>query len=149
MEAQLVKTETALEVQRVFSAPVALVYKAWTDPDMMNRWFHPGPEMRSECEVDLRIGGRYEVRMYPSAGGPHIVRGAYREIVPEEKLVFTWRWQAEDAAPEMLVTVTFRRVGDEETEVSLLHEQFVSDEERDSHASGWEGTFAQLAAALA
>jgi uncharacterized protein YndB with AHSA1/START domain len=147
MEAQMVKSETSLEVKRVFHAPVAKVYRAWTEPEMLNAWFHPDARMRSECTVDLRVGGSYEIQMHGGEGGPFIVGGVYREIIPEVKLAFTWRWQGEETA-EMLVTVTFRALDEKSTELTLLHEQFPNDEERDSHAQGWQGTFEQLATAL-
>ncbi len=147
MEAQIVKSETSLEVRRVFQAPVAEVYRAWVEPEMLDAWFHPDPRMRSVCSVDLRVGGRYEIQMHGGEGGPYNVGGFYREIIPEEKLVFTWRWQGEDTA-EMLITVTFQALGETATEITLLHEQIPNQEERDSHAQGWQGTFEQLASAL-
>ncbi len=147
MEAHLVKSETSLEVKRVFQAPVAQVYKAWIEPEMLNAWFHPDPRMRSECTVDLQVGGRYEIQMQGGEGGPYTVGGVYREIIPEEKLAFTWRWQGEETA-EMLITVTFRALGETTTELTLLHEQFPNDEERDGHAQGWQGTFEHLATVL-
>lgn len=149
MDAQLVKSENALEMKRVFAAPVALVYRAWTDPQMMNRWFHPHPTMVSICSVDFQVEGQYEVRMKHPEGATYVVAGVYKQIVPDEKLVFTWQWQAEEETEETLVTVTFRAVGDNQTELTLLHERFGSEEERDSHAQGWEGTLEQLASALA
>lgn len=149
MDTELVKSENALEMKRVFAAPVALVYRAWTDPKVMNRWFHPGAEMVSLCSVDLQVEGRYEVRMQHPEGATYVVVGVYKQIVPEERLVFTWQWQAEEETEETLVTVTFRTVGANQTELTLLHERFGSEEERDGHAQGWEGTLEQLAAAVA
>jgi len=150
MEEELVRTESSLELKRVFQAPVALVYRAWTEPEMMDRWFHPDSRMSSSCSVDLRVGGRYEIQMRPGGDdGPHVVEGVYREVIPEEKLVFTWRWQGDEKGVETLVTVTFRPVGDGATELTLLHEQFQREEERESHAKGWQGTFEQLVKLLA
>lgn len=156
MEAQLEKTATSLEVKRVFQAPKARVYQAWTDPEMMNKWLFPDAGMYAVCRVDLRVGGRYEVQMHPPkvapdepAKEPYIVAGVYQEIIPEEKLVFTWQWQGDEDNEETLITLSFRSLGDSETELTLLHERFGSEESRDNHAQGWEGTFNQLAIALA
>ncbi len=65
MEAQMVKSETALEMKRVFNAPAEQLFQAWTQPEMMNKWYHSGPDMHAVCTVDLREGGRYEVQMHP------------------------------------------------------------------------------------
>ena len=148
MEAQLVKSETSLKMKRTFQAPLARLYQAWIEPEMMNKWFHPSEDMTSVCSVDLRIGGRYEIQMNSPKGTSFKVGGVYREIIPEKKLVFTWRWLAAESEEEMLITLHFREVDEETSELTLVHEQFPNLEERDSHAGGWEGTFEQLAIAL-
>lgn len=151
MEATIVKAPATVEVKRVFQAPVARVYRAWTDPEIMNAWFHPNKDMISVCSADLRVGGRYEVQMIPEEGGPFIVSGVYEEIIPKEKIAFTWRWQhdeGEEPNEETLVTVYFRIIDGGQTEVTLRHERFGSDEERDSHTLGWQETFDRLGEAL-
>lgn len=148
MEKQLVKSSTSLELKQVFQAPLARLYQAWTDPEMMADWFYPSPEFRSTCKVDLRVGGRYEIQMHPPEGDPNIVAGMYQEIVPNEKLVFTWRWQGVEDAKDSLVTLLFRPLSERETELTLQHERFLNEEDRDMHAEGWAGTFDQLAAVL-
>lgn len=148
MEKQMVKSSTSLELKRVFQAPLAQVYQAWTDPEMMNEWFHPDSQMRSTCAVDLRVGGRYEVQMHPPEGDPYIAAGVYQEIIPNEKLVFTWRWQGIAGAEESLVTILFQPTGNGDTELTLRHERLDNEEDRDKHIEGWEGILNQLAAAL-
>lgn len=152
MEATVVKAPASVEVKRTFQAPVAQVYRAWTEPERMNAWFHPNREMNSVCFADVRVGGRYEVQMHPKEGGPFTVVGQYEEVVPEEKLVFTWRWQhdeGEELNEETLVTILFRAVDASQTEITLRHERFGSDEERDSHTWGWQETFDRLEESLA
>ena len=144
MEAQMVKSETALEMKRVFKAAAEQLFQAWTQPEMMNKWYHSGPDMHSVCTVDLQVGGRYEVQMHPEEGDPYIVGGVYREIVPQEKLVFTWLWKHEDASMESLVTLQFKPLGKGETELLLIHERFSNEEERDNHAEGWIAVLDQL-----
>ena len=147
MEAQMVKSETALEMKRVFQAPVERVYQAWTKPEMMSQWYFPGPGMHAHCTVDLRIGGSYEVQMHGQEGDPYVARGVYKEIIPNEKLSFTWSWTNEEHVS--LVTLIFRSINPSETELILKHDQFMGDEDRDSHAEGWVGTIDQLTAFLA
>ncbi len=152
MEATIIKAPGSVEVKRVFQAPLSQVYRAWTDPAQMNDWFHPSPEMTSVCSADLRVGGRYEIRMHAKEGGPFIVFGVYEAIIPEEKLAFTWRWthdEGQEPNEETLVTVHFRAIDDGHTELTLLHERFGSDEERDSHTWGWQETFNRLGETLA
>ena len=67
-------------------------------------------------------------------------------------MVFTWRWlhdEGEEPNEEALVTVLFRAVDDDQTEITLQHERFGSNEERDSHTWGWQETFNRLGEALA
>ncbi len=151
MEATIVKAPASVEVKRVFQAPLAQVYRAWTEPEIMNAWFHPSLETTSVCSADVRAGGRYEVQMLPQEGGPFIVAGQYQEVVPLEKLVFTWRWQhdeGEEPNEETLVTILFRALDAGRTELTLRHERFGSDEERDSHTWGWQETFNRLGEVL-
>ena len=148
MEAILTKAEASLELKRVFKAPVSQVYKAWTDPKMLDKWFHPAAGMTSTSQVDLRQGGSYHIIMHGSRGD-FTVAGKYEEVIPEKKLVFTWQWQGEEEYETTRVTVLFRPLGPNATELTLIHGDFDTQEERDSHGDGWLGTFEQLAAELA
>jgi len=82
----------------------------------------------------------------PMAIQPYVAYGTYREILPPEKLVYTWSWEGQDPM-ETLVTVEFREVGDS-TEVELTHERFPNAEERDKHNEGWVGCLDQLSKLL-
>ena len=104
--------------------------------------------MHAVCTVDLQVGGRYEVQMVPEEGDPYIAGGVYKEIVPQEKLVFTWLWKHEDASMESLVTLLFKPFGKRQTELTLIHERFPNEEERDKHGEGWVGVLDQLEIAL-
>ena len=75
-------------------------------------------------------------------GEEHDVSGVYREVVPNQKLVFTWAWRTTPER-ESLVTVTFKPDGDG-TLLTLLHEQFFDEAARDRHAYGWTGTLDKL-----
>lgn len=134
-------SKPSLTIKRRFNAPPAQVYAAWTDPNMIARWFGPEGVERVEAETDLRVGGRYHVRMHVP-GDQHDVMGVYREIVPNEKLVFTWAWKSTPER-ESLVTVTFKPDG-AGTILTLLHEQFFDADARDRHQSGWTGAIDKL-----
>src|SRR2546426_8488738 len=85
-------TEEALVIERVFDAPRELVWKAWTDPEMLMKW--TGPQMFTcpHYELDLRVGGKFLMAMQSpefNEGKPIWSTGVYREIVPLERLVMT------------------------------------------------------------
>jgi len=140
------REDTVLELNRLFPAPCDLVYKAWTDVEMIKRWHAPGDHTVASAEADVRVGGRYRfVMKAPDKDITHTATGEYQEVVPNSKLVYTWSW--EDAPEEMegetLVTVTFAdREGS--TEVTITHERFRDSEIRDKHSEGWCGCLENL-----
>lgn len=141
--------ETSLQVKRTFAAPRDRVFRAWTDAKQFALWFHPTTDYTTVItELDLRVGGAYSLEMHHKGGNIHTLRGTYKEVRPPEKLVFTWRWQREDASPESVVTVEFRDLGSS-TEVSLTHQNLINAEERAKHNEGWNGCLEQLAKYLA
>ena len=131
----------SLTIKRRFNAPPAKVYAAWTDPQMIARWFGPTGVDSVQARTDLKVGGRYHITMHVP-GDQHDVMGVYREIVPNQKLVFTWAWKSTPER-ESLVTVTFKADGDA-TIMTLLHEQFFDEPARDRHEQGWGGAIDKL-----
>jgi uncharacterized protein YndB with AHSA1/START domain len=114
-------------ITREFDAPKHLVYRAWTTPELVQRWWagHRG-KMRS-VEIDLRVGGRWRYVMDANGGFEVAFHGEYREIVPDERLVHTEVFEMPDAGigPEseegVLDIVTFTEV-DGRTTLTLLTE---------------------------
>jgi uncharacterized protein YndB with AHSA1/START domain len=137
-----VATKPSLTLKRRINAPPAKVFKAWTDPAQIKRWFGPTEIETLLAEADVRTGGRYHIVMRAADGEEHDVSGTYREVVPDEKLVFTWAWRT---TPERqsLVTVDLKRDGDG-TMLTLTHEQFFDEAARDRHRSGWTGCLDKL-----
>jgi uncharacterized protein YndB with AHSA1/START domain len=134
----------ALQLKRTFSAPREKVFRAWTDPKELARWFAPTPDHSAIVpELDLKVGGRYRIEIRHTGGNVHKVSGIYREITPPEKIAFTWSWENDPAKSVSLVTVEFRDLGDS-TELLLTHEQLPSTEDRGKHEHGWSGCFDQL-----
>ncbi len=133
-----------LVVKRTFKAPVERVYAAWTDAEQMKRWFAPGDMSVPMAEADVREGGRYRVQMSESGSDCafHTTGGVYREVIPNERLVFTWQWQGSEL--ETMVTLEFKSLSANETELTLIHEGFDSEDTRDKHGQGWEGCLAKL-----
>jgi uncharacterized protein YndB with AHSA1/START domain len=83
-------TDDQILITREFDAPKELVYKAWTTPELVRRWWHAKRGEVTVCEIDLRVGGRWRSVMVTHEGGIEVgFHGEYREIVPNERLVST------------------------------------------------------------
>lgn len=118
----------------------------------MSQWFYPG-EGKAIVTNDCRVGGRFENTMVvtPSAKGgnacgapsetnTYIHTGEYLEIVPPEKIVFTWN---SHVVTNTRVTVELRDLGDS-TELTLTHELLETEELRKTHTGGWDGCLLNL-----
>ncbi len=82
-------SDTQILITREFDAPRALVWKAWTTPELVRRWWHANRGAMTLCEIDLRVGGAWRYVMVTPDGFEVGFHGEYREIVPHELLVST------------------------------------------------------------
>jgi uncharacterized protein YndB with AHSA1/START domain len=142
MSTTVTATKPSLTLKRRYNAPPAKVYAAWADPEKLKRWMGPEHVEPLLVEADVRVGGRYRMVMKSPDGEQHDVSGVYREVVPGEKLAFTWAWKSTPER-ESLVTVTVKPDGDG-TLLTLTHEQFFDDDARDRHQHGWTGALDKL-----
>ena len=135
----------SLTLKRRFKAPPAKVFAAFTDPEKVKRWIGPGEMKGVIAETDPRAGGGYRWVMQSPDGQRLDVGGVFREVVPNEKLVFTWAWKVEppDTPHESTVTVLFKADGDG-TLLTLIHENLFDDDSRNGHQQGWIGAFDKL-----
>lgn len=136
-------TRPSLTIKRRLNAPPAKVYAAWTNPQKMTRWFGPANVRIGsvQADIDARIGGRFRISFstddeYYEAGG------VYREVVPNQKLVFSWAWHSTPER-ESQVTISLKPDGDG-TLLTLHHEQFFDSAARDGHERGWTGMLDNL-----
>lgn len=128
---------TALHLFRTMPTTLERVFETWTTREHMERWTHPDPGAGVEVDVDLRVGGRYAIRLEVD-GGHVTAHGTYREVDRPSRLVYTWGWrEPHPMRAETLVTVEFVPVEDG-TEMRLLHEGFPTPEDRDGHEEGWK-----------
>ena len=136
-----------LEIVRVFNAPRSLVYAAWTDPVHATKWAPDGMKI-VHVEADLRPGGKIRVGMRHENGDEHWESGVYREIVENERLVFTHAWEDAEGrrGPETIVRVEFEDAGHGKTRMTFRQTNFVSVASRDGHRQGWSEAFDDLAA---
>lgn len=137
-----VETAPSLTMKRRLNATPAEVYRAWTQPELLARWFGPENVRAEKAEIDARVGGHYRISMRGSDGELHQVSGKYHEVVENERLVFSWAWIS---TPERVsrVTVTLKPDGDV-TILTLLHEQFYDEAAAGRHVHGWTGSLVKL-----
>lgn len=105
--------EREILIERDFMAPAEIVFRAWTDPDLVKLWWAPRDLGVSivTCEAEIRVGGRYRY-VLENAGGELIgFTGHYREITPPSRLVYTQYVEGMEKAGEALVEVNFRSSG--------------------------------------
>ena len=138
-----------LNLSRSFAAPRERVFRAFTSPAQLARWWGPKGFTVPACTLDVRAGGAWRTVMRSPEGKDHIVSGVYREILPPERLVFTWAWEKDGArGHETLVTIKlFETPGG--TRLELRHERFETEESRDAHRDGWSSCLDSLEEALA
>jgi uncharacterized protein YndB with AHSA1/START domain len=155
----------ALVIERVFDASRELVWKAWTQPEHVKRWWGPKGFSCPAAEIDFRVGGRVLMAMQsPEFNGDRPIwsTGVYREIVPLERIVCTDSFADEkgnvvpatyygmnpDMPLEMVVTVTFEE-HEGKTKLILRHEGIPAGEDLDGARQGWSESFDKLADHLA
>ena len=142
-------TRPSLSFKRRFDASPERVYAAWTDPEKIARWFGRvdlKPETM-QAQTDLRVGGRYRISFDNAVGEYFEVGGVYREVVPNERLVFSWAWHSTPER-ESQVTVTIKPDGTG-TLLTLHHEQLFDQAAREGHERGWTGALEKLEKVLA
>ena len=123
-------------ITREFDAPKNLVYRAWTTPELIGRWWGGERGEVTVAEIDLRVGGTWRCVMVVDDGPEVAFRGEYREIVPNERIVST---EVYEGMPEggVLNTVTFTETGGRTTLTVLI--EHASKGARDAHlGSGME-----------
>jgi len=128
--------DTQILITREFDAPARLVYRAWTTPELVRRWWSGDRGEMTSAEIDLRVGGTWRFVMKANAGFEVAFHGEYREIVPAGRIVSTEVFEGMPDA-EALSTITFTEA-DGRTTMSILV-QHSSQEHRDAHInSGME-----------
>jgi len=137
-----VAPKPSLTLKRRLNAPPERVYAAWTDPEKLKRWFGPEQIETLRADADARVGGRFRIVMLGADGEEHDVSGIYREVVPNEKIAFTWAWRSTPER-ESLVTVVIKPEGAGSL-LTLVHEQFFDEAARDRHEHGWIGCLDKL-----
>jgi len=149
-----------ITIIRIFDAPRELVWKAWTEPEHMMRWWGPKDFTSPVCLIDLRVGGEYLNAMRSPQGKDFWSKGVYREVVAPERMVMTDSFADESGnvvsasyygmSPkwpmELLITVTFEE-DNGKTKQTLKHSGIagISAKDRTDMMQGWSESFDKLA----
>ncbi len=137
----------SLVIKRTFPTTCERLFAMWTTEDLLKKWFCPGRDMTIPvAEADARVGGSYRIVMQNKDGETYSRSGVYEEVVPNEKLVFSWKWA--DSEIVTRVTIEFIALSDAETELTVTHDGFPESDMRDRHNEGWEGCLSRLAEAI-
>jgi uncharacterized protein YndB with AHSA1/START domain len=140
-----VPDELSLEIKRVIKASRHRVYAAWIDPAQLREWFGPENVQTRNLVAETRVGGNFSWDVTSPEGEEMTMHGEFRELQPDRKIVFTWRWEDDEdwAQQDSMVTVELSDCA-AGTEVRLTHEQLPSEESRDRHTEGWKSVLDKL-----
>lgn len=154
-----------LTIERVFDAPVAAVWKAWSDPEALMRWWGPRGFTSPACTMDFRVGGKYLNCMRSIADGKdYWSTGTYKEIVPMQRIVVTDSFADKDGnvVPasyydiglttefpiELQITILFEELPNGKTKMTLHHVGMPAGKDGEGAVSGWNESFDKLAESL-
>lgn len=138
-------THAILTVRRIFSAPIDRVFAAWTNAEVLASWFGPVGFSVASATIDLRVGGKYQIVIKPPDGETIKHFGEYVEIIPPERLAFTWMLENQackgsaNQCAETLVSIDFKCI-DQSTQIVLTHERLPDKAAYDGHEFGWNSS---------
>ena len=138
---EVITGDRELTITRIFDAPRELVFRAWTKPEYMMRWFAPKGFTLPSCEMDFRVGGKYRLCMR-GLGRDHWVSGEYREIVPPQRIV--WTGALEHERNEVVTTVTFADLPGK-TRLTVHQTFSIETDSTRGARNGWTETLEHLA----
>lgn len=163
--------EQGVVIERIFDAPRELVWKAWTDPEMIKKWWGPEGFSAPSIKNDLRVDGKYIFAMQGEPGseweGVMYSAGVYKEIIPQEKIVVTDYFSDEngekmdpadfgqnaDFPSEQTVTILFEEVEEGKTKLTLVYPKPETEEQyqamlKSGMKEGWQSSLNKLDKAL-
>jgi uncharacterized protein YndB with AHSA1/START domain len=130
-------TDDQILITREFAAPKHLVFRAWTEPDLIKRWWSGQRGTVTSVEVDLRVGGTWRYVMVANEGFEVAFHGEYREIIPNERLVTT---EVYEGMPDAAAVDTLTLTEVDGRTIAEILVQHSCKEHRDGHInSGMEG----------
>jgi uncharacterized protein YndB with AHSA1/START domain len=140
--------DKTVHIERTFQAPAEAVFEAWTNAEVIRRWFQAERDWETaEAQVELRVGGVVRVVMFDPNEHVEIGGGGnYTEIEPPSRLAFTWIWDGDTR--RTLIEIDFEET-DGITKVTFTHSGLWDEEAVRSHERGWGNIFDNLERTLA
>lgn len=139
--------KTTLQLRRVYAAPRERVFRAWIEPESLQKWFRPSGIGVTVMHMEPQVGGSYQFETVSPDGARIITSGRYLEVSFPEKLVFTWLVSTQQGQ-ETVVTIEFIDHG-ASTELILTHDRFLPGTSLTLFRQGWTSILDHLADDLA
>jgi len=134
--------ENKVVIERLFNAPVELVWSIWTKPEYIKIWFGSDPNgIVLSAAVDLSVGGKYRISFQDSDGSTHTALGEYLEIVEFSKLHYTFEWESE---PGHISDVIVEFEPREEKTLSILTHANLYPDSVHGYLDGWNGALDKI-----
>ncbi|MGC1105128.1 MAG: SRPBCC domain-containing protein [Candidatus Acidiferrales bacterium] len=163
MTKSTVNEKERMVITRVFDAPRALVWKAWTDPQYVMQWWGPKGFTAPVCKIDFRVGGKFLCCMKSPDGQEGWNGGEYHEIVPYEKIVYSLYFAdskgnkvepaqhgiEHEAIPDARDVVIFEDFGNGQTKLTMIGNETMEDAKNSGQLEGWNEIFEKVAAVIA
>jgi len=133
-----------LRQERVLPAPPSVVYQMQIAPELLAQWWGPNGFSVPSIDLDARVGGQFRIAMQPPEGEPFFLLGEFREIEPDTRLAYTFRWDPPDPDDrETIAVLSFHEVGDS-TRLTVEQGDFATEERRALHEQGWSQSLDRL-----
>lgn len=138
-----------LRTERIFAAPLEVVFDAWTTAEVLREWWHAEPSWETpHADLDPRVGGRIEITMRnPADGREYGGSGEFTELDRPRRLAHTWRWHDAELPGAQLIAVDFTDLGEGRTKVVLTNGG-LAPAAVDDYRAGWSNSFDNLASWL-
>ncbi|MGD0305950.1 MAG: SRPBCC domain-containing protein [Candidatus Acidiferrales bacterium] len=163
MTKNAVNEKERMVITRIFDAPRALVWKAWTDPTYVMQWWGPKGFTSPVCKIDFRVGGKFLCCMKSPDGQEGWNGGEYHEIVPHEKIVYSLYFadskgnkvdpaqygSEHEAIEDARDVVIFEDYGSGRTKLTMIGNELMEDAKNSGQLEGWNEMFDKVAAVVA